>query len=219
MQKFFLTLVAVAFLATAAFAQTASEEECEATCEGTCPVAAAMEQLPKMTYKVGEESTCCSASAKALATEQDAAVLFVVAEKEYTDEVEAMSALADVTEEFVDDFTNVSTCEFSGTTSLAGEKMHCSESAGKIAEAMKSAMDEVQVSFVVGDESCACPNKAKALADESGEKMQFVIGEESTCCSIDARIKVAHAKYRAALEAFVQANAPSEETEAESVES
>ena len=214
MQKFVLTLIAVALLATTAIAQTSEGE-----CSGVCPVAAAMDQLPKMTYRIGDEEACCSASAAALAKEHDAPIRFVVAEKEYNEEGEAMTALADVTEEYVDGFVKLSKCEVSGSMSLAGKKMHCEVSAGKLAETMKEAMNEIQVSYVVGDEYCACPSTAKAMAEKSGEKMQYVIGEESTCCSVDARIKLAHAKYRAAVEAMAAAEAPSEEVETESVES
>ena len=217
MKKIAMTFAAVAVLAVAAFAQTESSQD--ETCDGVCPIAAAMEQLPKMTFKVGEESTCCSASAEALAKEHDAPILFVVATQDYTDKGEAMAALADETEEFVNNFTTPSECVVSGTTTLAGRKMHCSESAGNLAESMKLAMEEIQVAYKVGDESCSCPTQAKSLADESGEKMQFVVGEESTCCSIDARIKVAHARYRAALAAMAQADAPIEDTEEAGAES
>jgi hypothetical protein len=210
MKKLTITFAALAMLTAAAFAQS---ESCpDKDCQGTCPFAAATDQLPKMTFKVGDESTCCSASAEALAKEHGADILFVVAENDYSDKNEAMAALAGVTEEFVSKFTTPSTCSVSGTTKLAGHTMKCAESAGKLAEEMKSAMDQVQLVYKVGDESCECPNKAKSLAEEKGETMQFVVGEESTCCSVDARVKLAHAKFRAALEAFARANAPSEET-------
>lgn len=217
MKKFAMTFAALAVLATAAFAQ--SESCADAECEGTCPFASATEQLPTMTFKVGDESTCCSASAEALAKEHGADMMFVVAKKDYSDKNEAMVALADVTEEFVNNFTTPSTCSVSGTTSLAGHNMQCSETAGKMAEQMKSAMDQVRLAYKVGDESCHCPTTAKSLAEEKGEEMQFVVGEESTCCSVDARIKVAHAKFRAAMDAFAQANAPTEGTEEAKTES
>ncbi len=73
--------------------------------EGSCPVSEAMTQLPKMTYKVGDESTCCSDSAEALAKKNEEEIIFVVADKEYADRTEAMTALADATEEYVDSFT------------------------------------------------------------------------------------------------------------------
>jgi hypothetical protein len=218
MKNFVMLIAAVALLAATACAQT---EVCESgeDCDAKCSIATNLDQLPTMTYKVGDETTCCSASANALAKENDAEVLFLVADKEYGDMAEAMTALADVTEEYVDTFTTPTTCSVSGTTTLAGHQMNCSESAGKLAENMKSAMENVQLAYTIGDESCDCPNQAKMIAEEKGEKMLFVVGDESTCCPVDARIKVAHAKFRAALDVFAKANQPSDIEEAINAES
>ena len=67
-------------------------------CKGECPISAAMASLPKMSYKVGDESTCCSHSAEALAEKHSAPIHFVVAETSYTDKSEAMTALVEKTE-------------------------------------------------------------------------------------------------------------------------
>ena len=214
-----LTLAVVVGLAFTgmAFAQEA-DKECTgdaAECSGVCPVAAGMEKLPKMTYLIGEESTCCSKSAEKLAEESGDDIMFVVAKKKYDNQVDAMTALAEVTEKFVNDFATPSTCQVSGTTSVAGQRLHCSEKAANVAKAIEDAMHEVSLSYKVGDEECHCPTQAATLAKESGEKQLFVVGENTTCCPVDARIKLAHAKYRAALQALLAM----EQTETETVES
>ena len=66
------------------------------------------------------------------------------------------------------------------------------------------------MSYKVGEEACSCPNQAAALAKSTGTEKLFVVGKESTCCSTDARIKLAHAKYKAAVQAVTKLTAKPE---------
>ena len=186
----------------------------EGSCsKGECPISAAMASLPKMSYKVGEESTCCSHSAQALADKNSAPIHFVVAETSYTEKAEAMTALVEQTEAMLASFTTPSVCEKSGTTTIGGEKLTCSKSAAKRAALIKAAVESVNVSYVVGNETCNCPMKAKELA-ASGAEMKYVVGEEETCCEITARLNVARAKYKAAVEALNKSQAAAGEAAA-----
>ena len=209
-------------LNTQAFGQAESKCESSAKCESSecssdcaCPVGKAMAALPKMTYKVGDEETCCAESAAALAKEHDSHIHYVVAKKEFDSKDEAMVELATVTTKFVDDFATPHTCDVSGKTSVCGKSMSCKVSAGEMAKVAKEAMQTVAMTFKVGDEECACPNKAASLAKDSGKKKEYVIGDQTTCCSVDAKIKLAHAKYKAAVMALAKAN----EAETEKVSS
>lgn len=184
--------------------------DCAKCGTGECPMSVAMDQLPKMTFMVGTEETCCSASAQQLAKDKKEAVKFVVAGKTYESEGEAMTALADATDEFVDNFAAPHTCQVSGKTSLAGQEMDCAKSAEKVANAMRDAMKTIAISYKVGEKTCSCPNEAKTLAKEAGTEPEFVVGTETTHCPIDARIKLAHAKFKAALEAWHKVVASSE---------
>ena len=179
-------------------------------CKGECPISAAMASLPKMSYKVGDESTCCSHSAEALAEKHSAPIHFVVAETSYTDKSEAMTALVEKTEAMLTAFTTPSVCEKSGKTTIAGESLACSKSAASRAALVQAAVDSVNVSYVVGGETCSCPMKAKELA-AGGAEMKYVVGEEETCCEMTARLNVARAKYKAAVEALTKAQAATEE--------
>lgn len=175
-------------------------------CDGGCPISAAMASLPKMSYKVGEESTCCSHSAKALAEKHSAPIHFVVAETSYTDKSEAMTALVTKTEAALAAYTTPSVCETSGTTTIAGEKCSCPMKAAAHTKLVKAAVESVSLSYVVGEEACSCPTKAKELA-AGGAEMKYVVGGEETCCEMTARLNVARAKYKAAVEALTKAQA------------
>ena len=54
-----------------------------------------------------------------------------------------------------------------------------------------------------GDKECHCPNEAKAIAVKTKAKTQFVVAGEKTCCSVQSRLNLARAKYKAAVEAVV----------------
>ncbi|KAA1260262.1 hypothetical protein LF1_28010 [Rubripirellula obstinata] len=219
------SLLALALFVSPTFADTGVEEavstetgkSCSAescsmsSCSGgVCPIESAMAKLPKMTYLIGTESTCCSASAETLATKHDAPIQFVVDEETYDSKEDAMVALAESTETFVSTFASTHKCEASGTMTVAGMSTSCSVTAGKRAAVAKKAMDSVDMTYLVGTESCSCPMQAASMAKTSGEKQQFMIAGETTCCSIDARVRLAHAKYKAAVEALAKADAGTE---------
>jgi len=176
------------------------------SCDGGCPISAAMASLPKMSYKVGEESTCCSHSAQSLAEKNNAPIHFVVAETSYTDKTEAMTALVEQTEAALAAYTTPCVCEKSGTTTIAGEKCSCPMKAASHTKLVQEAVQSVSLSYVVGEETCNCPMKAKELA-AGGAEMKYVVGGEETCCEMTARLNVARAKYKAAVEALTKAQA------------
>ena len=178
---------------------TQEQEECQ-----SCPVmTAAMEKLPKMTYKVGDESTCCSASAEAMAKEHSKPVHFVVGDKTFEDKAEAYTAYVTTTEEFVNSFVTPHKCETSGKTTLAGHSCDCPVTSAKYAEQIKTAVDAVAMTYKVGEESCGCADKAATMAAETeGAKVEYIVGDECTSCQMTARINLAHAKYKAAVAAI-----------------
>ena len=175
-----------------------------------CPVSEAMAKLPKMTYMVGTESACCAESAKELAEKSKEPVKFVVGDKKFDDKEKAYVLLVEQTEAHVDAFIKPSKCEASGTHTVAGKSATCPVEAGKNASLVKKAVEKVSMTYVVGKESCSCAKMAGELAKKSGEKMTYKVGEEATCCSMEARLKLAHAKYKAAVQAMVAAEKPAE---------
>lgn len=171
-------------------------------CQG-CPVEAGMQGLPRLAFVVGGETTSCDKHAAELAEKSDSAIRFAV-QQSFDSQEQAMLALVTSTETLLEQFATPSTCEKSGTTTIAGKKLHCSKTAAKIAVDVREAMDAVKVSYVVGDKTCHCPNEAQALAEASGAKRLFVVGGEKTPCEITSRLNLARAKYRAAVEALAK---------------
>ena len=171
---------------------------------GDCPIKSAMKDLPKLSFAVGEEATHCAKTAEKLAQEHGKAIIYVVGKKKYDTEKDAKVHLVSVTEEFVENFAKPKHCKVSGTTTVAGKKLHCDVSAGKLAGLIKKAIDGVQISYLVGEEECHCPIKAKALAAKSGAEQIYVVGKEKTACKTTARLNLARARYRAAIKAMIE---------------
>jgi len=182
-------------------------ENCESACCKGCPVTAAMAKLPTMTYRVGTENVCCSESAAKMAKEKKTALHFVVGEKVFEDKTQAYTSLVEQTESMVNDFVTPKTCATSGTHTVAGKSCKCSVQAGKTAELVKTAIKDIKMTYAVGEKSCNCPNEAGSLAKTSGKEMTYVVGKESTCCNMTARLTLAKAKYKAAVQALVAAEA------------
>ena len=199
-----LALLAVA--AFGAFAQAQEVEKSEAQCDGECPIAAAMGELPKMTYTVGEESVCCANAAAELAEESGDPIVYVVGENTFTEKEPAMVSLVETTEAYVDEFITPCKCDVSGVTKIAGQSCNCPVDAGNKAELVSTAVADVKMTYAVGEESCNCPNKAAALAKSTGEKEFYIVGEEKTCCEMTARLNLARAKYKAAVQALASAD-------------
>jgi hypothetical protein len=95
----------------------------------------------------------------------------------------------------------------SGQLTLAGQAQGCENTAAHAAKLMQQAMAKVRFTYLVGEKACHCPVEAESLAKESGKKRLFVVGEEKTHCEMTARLNLARAKYKAAIEAMVQAQA------------
>jgi uncharacterized protein YhaN len=164
-----------------------------------------MERLPKLTYAVGEKAVGCPKEAAELAKAQNSQVHYCVLEKKFESESDAQTALLDATEKFVADFATPHKCSTSGQLTLAGQAQSCEQKAAQTAELMKAAMDKVTLAYAVGEKECGCPVEAKKLASESGKEMLFVVGTEKTGCEKTARLTLARAKYKAAVEALVKA--------------
>ena len=151
-----------------------------------CPIEAAMKQLPHIAYLVGEEETHCPKSAESLAREHGVPIMFLVGEDQFDKESDAKVALVSATEKFIQEFATPCICEVSGVTSVAGQELHCSKSAAKLASLVTEAMNDVHFTYLVGDEECACPKHAESLAKATGEKKLFVVGDEKTACQTTA---------------------------------
>lgn len=183
-------------------------DKCEVACSDCQgPVAKAMDALPKLVYRIGEETTTSPIQAGRIATKTKHKIEFVVGEKVFKEESVAFVALVDTTEKFVGDFAKPQECKVSGQTLVAGKSVCCEVAAGQVASLVKTAMDDVKITYKVGKETVCCPDAAQALAKKSGEKVvKMVAGQRCGGCSSTTRLSLARAKYKAAIEALLAAD-------------
>lgn len=196
--------------------KTIAVKKCDKECNlakgecSDCPVSKAIAALPKITFAVGDERTCCNDSAKALAKKLEKDIQFVVAEKSYCCPNEAKVALVAETKRFVADFAKPKVCEASGTTTVAGKKVCCEALAAETTKLVKGAMDKVEMAYLVGGKECHCPVEAKTLAEKSGEPTVFVVAKEKTQCKVTAELELARQKYIAAVKALASSESKDE---------
>lgn len=220
-----LLLVALSLFVGTAYAETAAvaEKQCDKECKlagsecktackdgecSDCPVSKAIAALPKITFAVGDERTCCNESAKELAKKHEADIKFVVADKSYCCQNEAKVALVAETKRFVAAFAQPKVCEASGTTTVAGKKLCCSAAAAETTKIVQAAMNKVEMAYLVGKEECHCPTQAKTLAEKTGEPTIFVVAQEKTQCKVTAELELARQKYIAAVKALAATEQP-----------
>jgi len=199
---------------------TCCEKECAEKCSGEkcagekcadgksaccATIAAAKKQLPQMTYLVGTESVCCSEMASELAEKSKEKIQFVVAEKSYCCKEAAFTALVEETEKFVNTFVSPSKCESSGKTTVAGKSYDCCQTAAKKTELVSTAAKAVRMAYKVGDEEVCCVKHASTLAKDKEAAIHYVVDGEATACELTARLKLATAKYIAAINALAKA--------------
>jgi hypothetical protein len=154
-----------------------------------------------MTYLVGTEAVCCHDSAKELAQKSNQKMQFVVAGKNYAEEPQAFAALVEETEKFVNTFVTPCKCEASGKTTIAGQAIGCCNAAAKQSELVSTAVNKVRMGYKVGDEEVCCAKHAAKLSKEKNSAVVYVVDGESTQCELTARLKIATAKYLAAVNA------------------
>lgn len=176
-----------------------------AKCGGACPVETAMKGLPKIQFKVnGKMIDGCIKCAESAAKETKKPILYVVGKKEFKAESKAKMELVTATEKVVKDFATPCKCDVSKTTTIAGKKCDCPVEADERSKLVTAAMNKVVMSYKVGDKSCDCPVEAKALSTSTGKAKEFVVGSQCTVCEVTARLELAKAKYKAALEAVAK---------------
>ncbi|MHB0954859.1 MAG: hypothetical protein ACYC0X_00625 [Pirellulaceae bacterium] len=172
-----------------------------------------MTALPQMAFAVGEEKTCCPKTAAELAQKANTAVHYVVCDKTYDCESEATLALVEATEKFVAAYAEPKVCNESGKVTVCGKELCCEGTAAQTAAVAKAAMDEVAMTYMVGEKECHCPVEAEKLAKDSGDPTVFVVAGESTACNLTARLNLARAKYKAAVVAVMRADTQPQKTQ------
>ena len=134
-------------------------------------------------------------------------MVYVVGDSKFECPNAAMAALVDATETYVTTFTAAKTCETSGTVTIAGQSTTCSVEAAKRTELVATALKTVTMGYEVDGEKAACSTCAATMAKEKSAPIEYVVGEQKTTCEMTARLNLAHAKYKAAVQAMASQTA------------
>lgn len=186
--------------------KVAAKSECAA-----CPLTAAMDELPKISFVIAGEASACAKSAET-AKAAGKEVKYVVAGKEICCDKMAKDAHVEAVEKFVGSFASTHACDASGKTFVGTKGYACSQHAGSVASVAKKAMEGVKVTHVVAGKEYCCPEEAGKVAKESGEAVTYVIAEEKTQCAKTNRMNLAVAKYKAAVMAIAEAESKEDAT-------
>ncbi len=191
--------------------------------EKDCPIAknveAVLASLPSMTYRVGEDSTCCSKSAGVMANTAGKAIQYVVGKDTFEKEGDAMVKLTSLLESEV---TSMKTMQFATGGKCYGCPMTAKdmakksndkvvyrvggvdfdnkETAEKVVKLASENVSAVSLKYKVGEKSFCCDKMAGAEVKQSGKKMLFVVDGEETGCQTSAKITLAHAQIRKIVE-------------------
>ncbi len=213
MKSFTLTIIQAVALIGMPVAFAEATEKCEKTCDlaqkadcAACPVTAAMDALPKISYVIAGEASACAKSAET-AKAAGKEVKYVVAGKELCCETMANEAHVEAVETFVASFASTKSCEASGKTYVGTKGYDCGTHASTVAALAKKAMDGVKVTHIVAGKEYCCPEEAGKAAKEAGAKVTYAVAEEKTQCAATNRMSVAVAKYKAAIQAIAKAEA------------
>ena len=179
--------------------------DCESSSCEECPVmTAAMESLPKMIFKVGSEETCCHMTATRMAHEEHEKIVYLVGKKRYHESRDAFEALVKQTEMYVKRFVKPTVCKESGATTVAGETCECNESASKYVDTVSTAIQDMKLTYKVGEKEFEKYHDAKRYAKKTHTSGAYVVDGEKYKDEYEARLALAHQKYKAAVQAIQQ---------------
>lgn len=211
----------------------AKGEECATACATACEgepnaaQASLVGYMPKMTFKVGDESTCCPKTAAALAKKSNDHVHYMVNNVSYDDKAEAMGAHAKQLHNYMMDLVRIQ-------YAVNGECVACPDSAKAMAASCTSknlqykvgpatfdsaeaaikasvmawnAAKNVSMQYAVGDEVTTCSKSAGAMADKASCSVEYVVNGQRTNCSKTAKYMQTVASVESALKALETASA------------
>jgi hypothetical protein len=205
---------------------TACETACDKPCDGEKTGISFVSYMPKMTYKVGDETMGCSKMAGAKAAEQNTHMHFVVADHEYDNQAEAMTAHAKQLEGMMMDLVRIqyavndecvacpveakalaATCETKKLQYKVGPATFDNAEDAIAASIMAyNAAKSVNVQYAVGDEITTCSESAGMMADKANCSVEYVVNGNRTTCSKSAGYMKTLASVESALKALAAAS-------------
>ena len=191
--------------------------------EKDCPIAkkvkAVLASLPSMKYRVGDETTCCSHAAAAMAKTAGKPIQYVVGENTFDNEGDAMVKLTSLLEAEVDSlktmqFATAGKCYRCPMTAkdmakksndkvvyrVGGVDFDDKEKAEKVVMLASEKLSAVSMKYKVGEKSFCCDKMAGLEVKQSGKKLLFVVDGEETDCPTAAKVNLARAQIRKIVE-------------------
>lgn len=153
-------------------------------------------EFPKLVRMVGDKTYECPYTAKKMAKDSDAKVIFAVAGETYECEKSAMSAYADASEKFVNRFMNIA-CVVDGKVMYCDDKAAgCSSAKAKVAKAGAKGCCQSSCASkakLAKGETKICPLSGKKItSDEDSAKLAKAGGKGS--CASKAKLAKAEGK-------------------------
>ena len=191
--------------------------------EKDCPIGkkveAVLASLPSMKYRIGDETTCCSHAAGAMAKTAGKPIQYVVGKDSFEKEGDAMVKLTSLFEAEVD---SMKTMQFAAggkcyrcpmtakdmakkskdkvVYRVGGVDFKDKETAEKAVKLVSDKLTDVKMAYKVGEKSFCCDKMAGAEVKQSGKKMLFVVDGEETDCPTAAKFNMARAQIRKIVE-------------------
>ena len=206
-------------------------DECASACETACDGESAsgisfVSYMPKMTYKVGDESMTCSKMAGAMASEHNTHMHYVVAGNEFDDQAEAMMAHGKQLEGMMMDLVRIqyavsdecvacpveakalaASCESKTLQYKVGPATFDNAEDAIAASIMAfNAAKSVNVEYAVGEEVTTCSKSAGMMADKAGCSVEYVVKGQRTHCDKAAGYMKTLVKVESALKALAAAS-------------
>lgn len=161
----------------------AEGETCSKPCDGSAKASTTslVSYMPKMSYRVSGEDTCCPKTAETMAKEHNGSVNYVVNNVAYDTKPEAIEAHAAQLKAYMMDLVRIQ-------YAVDGECVPCPTAAKEKAASCESK----KMQYRVGPASFDCAEKAIAasvMAYNAAKKvsMQYAVGEDTTTCSVGAK--------------------------------
>jgi len=195
----------------------------DVTCDGDLVRHEGIE-LPRIGFKVGEKITCCMKSATEMSAGDPAKIKFVVADKTYVNQGEAMEARLTVLGKYYEHLLTVEyavgdECTACPLTAkdlahksgkpiryrLAASDFADKAQAENVAAEARAAGERITMSWVVGEETFCCPGHAGQAAEKNDKKLEYRVGEQTTVCETTAKTRLIETRIAAVLETVAKA--------------
>lgn len=197
---------------------------CTTTCDGSAktPAVSLVSFMPKMTYNVAGENTCCPKAAAAMASEKHDQIHYVVNNVSYDTKAEAMGAHMKQLNAYMMDLVRIqyavdgecvacptaakelaSACESKKMQYKVGPATFDSAEAAIAASVMAyNAAHNVSMTYAVGDETTTCSVSAKEMAQKANCSVEYVVNGQRTNCAKTAGYLKTVASVESALKAL-----------------